>query len=78
MNRNEELKTFCGNVKLIREKLGFSKEKMAKIAGISVKSLSAIENGTVPKRLSVKMLINIYNNLGVHPTFFFEKHNTNE
>lgn len=67
MNIQYELSVFCENFKKLRKKEKLSKRKMAKILGIGVKSITLIENGTVPKRLSFKIMIKIYNNFGITP-----------
>jgi transcriptional regulator with XRE-family HTH domain len=67
MNIQYELLVFCKNFKKLREKEKLSKRKMAKILGIGVSSITLIENGTVPKRLSFKVMLEIYNNFGITP-----------
>lgn len=62
-NVKEEIKkektTFCENVKLLREVCGLSKEEMIKICGIGINSLSKIESGVLPPKLSCVMIINL-------------------
>jgi transcriptional regulator with XRE-family HTH domain len=67
MNIQYELLVFCENFKKLREKEKLYKRKMAKILGIGVSSITLIENGTVPKRLSFKVMLEIYNNFGITP-----------
>lgn len=59
MNTNQYITAFCNNVKRIRLELGLSKEEMAERLNISVKSLSIIESGSIPKRLSVQIIYTI-------------------
>ncbi len=61
----EEISIFCKNIKNLREKEKLSKKDMAKLLGISVHSLTMIENGTIPKRLSCRILIKIYDEFGI-------------
>lgn len=59
MNTNQNITAFCNNVKRIRLELGLSKEEMAERLNISVRSLSIIESGSIPKRLSVQIIYTI-------------------
>ena len=56
MNTNQYIIAFCNNVKRIRLERGLSKKEMAEKLNISVKSLSIIEGGSIPKRLSVQVI----------------------
>ena len=50
---------FAHNVKWLRSHYEFSKEKMAKILGISVDMLKEIENNEIPIDLTVEVIPNI-------------------
>ena len=64
----KQLMMFCKNVRLLRKLVGCSQKEMAKRLGISVKSLSKIEKGQVPPRLSCLVLFIIQHEFGVEPT----------
>ena len=57
----KEIENYLYNVKSLRLHHGITKKQMAKILGISIGSMNKIERGTMPPRLSVKIIINIYN-----------------
>ena len=59
MNKDIYISNFCSNVKRLRKDNGLSKQEMAKILGIGTKSLSMIEQGTLPKQLSVDITFEI-------------------
>ena len=52
-----QCKNFCDNIAILRKRNNLSYSKMAKILHTSVKSLKSIENGVVPKRVSVDIVI---------------------
>lgn len=62
-----EFKNFMRNIVFLRETNKLSKRKMAKILGISVKSLNKIENGESMPDISVEVVFNIYNYFGILP-----------
>lgn len=66
-------KIFCQNVKLLREVCGLSKKEMAKICGIGVNSLSKIESGVLPPKLSCVMVINLADYFKLNADIFFSK-----
>ena len=59
MKSDEQIATFCENVKMLRERSGLSKKEMAEIMGIGIKSLEKIENGVLPPRTGVDVLIRL-------------------
>lgn len=65
---DKQLLNFCKNVKLLRERYGYSQTEMAKKMGIGVKSLRKIEDCEVPSRLSCMVLFNIQHEFGIEPT----------
>lgn len=71
MNDKTELLIFCENVKRLRKIHKLSKKEMAKKLGIEVKSLSLIESGTLPPRLSCKVLFRICYYFKVKPKDMF-------
>ena len=52
---------FCQNVKTLRKQNGLTQKEMAEKLGIGVKSLSLMENGIVPKRLSTEVIYKVSN-----------------
>ena len=63
----QEREIFCFNVKWLRKQSGLSQKEMAHRLGIGVKSLAAVENGTIPRRMTIKIFFKIYDHFGVHP-----------
>lgn len=59
MNNTNDLQNFCKNVKLLRETHGLSQKEMAKICGIGVQSLSTLESGICPPRISCSILFRL-------------------
>ena len=49
--------TFCNNVKKLREINKLSKKEMAKRLHISVRSLSMLEQGIIPPKMSMQVAI---------------------
>ena len=56
MEHENEIAILCKNIKRIRNEKGLSQSKMAEKLNIGVKSLSMLENGILPPRLSVEIL----------------------
>ncbi len=54
-----EIEIFCKNVKLLRENNHLTKKEMAKICNIGTKSLSMLEKGILPERLSASILFSL-------------------
>lgn len=73
MNRLTQEAIFCANIKKLRISNGLSKTKMAEICGIGTKSLTTIEQGTIPPRLSASILWHISEHFKVPPHLLFEK-----
>ncbi len=69
---NEEM-IFCKNVKILRLKNNLTPMEMAHICGIGVKTLSLIEKGIIPPRLSVSILVSISNYFRIRPYDMFDK-----
>ena len=69
----DEAKHFCENVKELRKANGLSQKEMAQKLDISVNSLSMLEKGTIPPRLSVAIVIKIHKIFGVKPAQMFVK-----
>lgn len=72
MQNDRGLEYFCSNVRLLREREGLSKRKMAKLLGVGVKTLTMIENGTFPPRLDCRVLFRIHRQFGIKPAELFK------
>ncbi|MBQ8403580.1 MAG: helix-turn-helix transcriptional regulator [Clostridia bacterium] len=73
MDTSMELDIFCKNIKTLRNIKKLSKRKMAKILGIGVKSLTSIENGVIPPRLSCEVAFEIKRHFGITLEDLFKK-----
>lgn len=71
MKNNYEIAVFGENIRKLRYRENLSKQKMAKKLGIGVQSLSLIESGILPKRLSVCILYRIYKEFNITPSGIF-------
>lgn len=70
---NIQFQNFCHNIKWLRNENEYSKSKMAKMLGISVKTLEKLENGEMPNKLSVKVISNVKYHFNLHPVEQFGK-----
>ena len=75
-NNDKEIKIFCENIKYLRKEKGLSKKEMAKKLGISTASLSILESGKLPPRLTVEPLFHIHKNFGISPSEIFDENLT--
>ena len=73
MNKKNELILFCRNIKMLREEYNISKEEMAKILGISQKTLSLIENDIIIPQLSLKVVFRTARYFGIEPAYLFHE-----
>lgn len=71
MINETELLIFCKNIKWIRIENNFSKSEMAKRLGIGIRSLTLLESGIIPSKLSCAVLFQIQNNFGIAPKDLF-------
>ncbi len=69
--QREEIFTY--NVTWLRKKHKLSKAKMANLLGIGVKSLTKLEMGKIPPRISVDILFRIEEHFGIHPKYQLER-----
>lgn len=69
-----DLDIFCENIKWLRAKHNLSKQKMAQMLHISVRTLNRIEQGEVPPRISVDPLYWIYDHFGILPSEILGRH----
>ena len=51
-----QLNNFMNNIAFLRKRTGLTKNKMAEILHIGIKSLNKIERGKLPERLSVEVV----------------------
>lgn len=63
----DEKRIFCENVKYLRAKYNLSRTAMAKKMGVCMKTLKSLENGVIPNNMNCRVLMNIYDSLGIHP-----------
>lgn len=68
---DKELRYLLNNIELIRKEKLLSKKSMAKILGVSVKTINKIEQGVFPPRLSVSVIFKLHKNFGVLPYELF-------
>lgn len=68
MANNENMQTFCTNIKYLRKAHKFSQKEMAAICGVSPLSIRKLENGIIPKRLGASIFVNINSALGLSPS----------
>ena len=73
MDNNKDLFIFCENIKKIRKKENLSKTEMSKLLGINTRTLSLIENGIIPPKLSSRIIFNIHHHFGILPQDMFSK-----
>ena len=71
MTTNEEFLILCKNIKSLRERNGLSKKKMAELMGISISSLTKLEQGFMPHRIKVDIIFNLSVNFDIHPKNLF-------
>ena len=67
----KEVDVFCRNVKTLRERHGLSKKEMAKILGVGAESLTKIEQGIIPDRTSVSIVIKLSQYFNIEPHKLF-------
>jgi len=72
MNNEQMMLNLCRNISYLRKKHNLSKSKMAKILGISVKSLNLIESGVIPSRLNCDVLYRLYFHFNISIKKMFE------
>ena len=63
-----EIQNLCSNIKNLRNKMNYSKKVMARKLKIGTRSLTILELGIIPKRLSccfLLLLFDAYNESGI-------------
>ncbi len=71
--REENLRNFCDNVRFLREREGLTKLEMARKLQVSIRTVTMLERGIVPRRLSSTTVFNIYYEFGISPDDIFKK-----
>jgi len=71
VKKQDEIRIFTENIKMLREIHGLSKARMAQRLGIGTASLTQLERGTLPRKLSVQILFRIREVFGVQPKEMF-------
>ena len=72
MKNFENFLIFSQNMKKIRKDTHLTQKEMARRLGISVTSLSKIEMGILPPRLSCSIIFRVHKEFGIHPKDLFE------
>ena len=60
MSVENNLLLLCENIKLLRAKNNLSKKEMAQKSGISIKSITKIESGVLPRSVNAITLYKIH------------------
>ncbi|MBP3401679.1 MAG: helix-turn-helix transcriptional regulator [Clostridia bacterium] len=68
MSTENKLSILCKNIKFLREKNNLTKTEMARMLHIGIKSLSRIEKGDFPPKISCLILFRLYYHFGISPT----------
>ena len=71
MEKLSDTQILCQNIKFLRQKHKLSKNKMSQILGIGTKTLTQIENGILPPRMSSEPLFRIQSHFGIRPQQLF-------
>lgn len=71
MTVQDEMAIFCANVKRLRVRDGLTIQEMADRLHIGVKTLTRLERGEIPPRLSAAVICRISREFGVHPKELF-------
>ena len=71
MTYEERMLTFCANIRYLRNHHGLSKQKMAHILGVGVKTLNALEADVVPRRLGCSELVRAAEFFGISTDALF-------
>lgn len=71
MKNSENFLLFSQHIRHIRSKTGLTQKEMAYILGIGVSTLSKIEKGVLPPRLSCSVIFRIHQHFGIPPKDLF-------
>lgn len=67
----KEIEILCKNICYLRRVHGLSKKEMANKLGIGIYSLTKLESGILPPRLTTNVLLRIYDVFGIKPAKMF-------
>ena len=67
----KETENFCRNIHALRLARNLTKQEMASLLGIGTVSLSKIEAGILPKRLSYAILLRLHGYFSILPSEIF-------
>ena len=73
MGKLIEIENFCKNMRNLRESNKLSKKEMAHKLKVSVTTISKIEKGTIPPRLSCNILFRIHDEFGIMPGILLDR-----
>lgn len=65
MQKDNSLSFLCNNLRRLRAAHGLTKKQMAEILGISIRSLTLLENNVIPPRLGCQMLFQASGYFGI-------------
>lgn len=71
MTYEDRMLAFCANMRRLRKRCGLSKQKMAHILGVGVKTVNALEADIVPRRLGGSALIRAAEFFGISTDALF-------
>ncbi|MBE6702653.1 MAG: helix-turn-helix transcriptional regulator [Ruminococcaceae bacterium] len=69
---DEEIRLFCRNVKLLRERYDLTLAEMAERLGVSEKEVMMLEQGVIPEETTVEIVMRIDKCFGISPKAQFE------
>ena len=68
---DKDCANFCNNVLWLRKHHGLSKKQMERLMGIGIGSLTKLERGIFPPRVSINVVILIYRHFCIRPSAQF-------
>lgn len=72
-HEDSKIQNFLYNIAWLRKHHHLTKKKMAALLGIGIFSLIKIENGRLPKKLTIEAVEKIYFNFGIDPEEQFSR-----
>ena len=60
MRKESWKQILCQNIGYLRKKNNLSRTQMAKIMGVTIKTLDSIERGVIPQRTNINLLYNLH------------------
>lgn len=68
----KEILNFCNNIYCLRKNNHFSKAEMCRRIKVSIKTLSLLENGIIPPKISCEIIFNVSKEFNIKPKELFE------